>query len=157
MRQIFVQKSAHYNRTLHENLTWPCCRSTESKNIQMFQISDSHFDYSLMSFEHLLRGYLGRYLRRSENSVDEVFPALLVAEPENSTPKPTTTGHDVHLTLYNPHPYNIQYLIVSSHRILCLSHGRFPRGFSNKIVYVFLVSPILATCTAHCRFQCHMY
>jgi hypothetical protein len=57
-------------------------------------------------------------------------------EPGESTPHPTTNLPKVHL-------------ILSSHIRLGLSSGLFPLGFPIKTRYMFLPSPMRATCPVH--------
>jgi len=40
--------------------------------------------------------------------------------------------------------------VLAFHLFLGLQNGRFPRGFRTKILFLFIVSPILDTCPAHC-------
>jgi len=76
----------------------------------------------------------------------------VVVEPVISTllmPK-SARGHVC--SQLNPPPILTTYipiLTLCSHFLLCLARGRFPEGFSTKILYAFLVSPTLVTCTVH--------
>jgi hypothetical protein len=46
-------------------------------------------------------------------------------------------------------PSSLGFILISYHLCLGLSSGHFPSGFSNKILYVFIISPMNATCPAH--------
>jgi hypothetical protein len=55
--------------------------------------------------------------------------------------------HPVHN--FTPNFPKINSNILSSHLRLGLPHGLFPSGFTPKIVYAFLISPMRFTCPAH--------